>query len=433
LSLYIGIDFGTSGCRAVAIDDRGHEVAEARRAILPPEQKESGHVEQDPLLWWSALDEILQELCRVIPCTEVAALCVDGTSSTLLLCDANGDPVTPALMYNDSRSREEAEMIAHTAPVDSAARGANSSLAKLLNLHAHYGPARYALHQSDWILGRLHGHYGTTDENNALKLGYDPRTGRWPDWLQHLSFPGECLPEVRQPGSTIGTITAMLATRYGLPRTTRIVAGTTDSTAAFLATGACRVADAVTSLGSTLVLKIITSTPIYAPQYGIYSHRIRGQWLCGGASNSGGAVLRHYFSDQEMQELSMKIRPQEPTVLDYYPLPGTGERFPTANPDMKPRLPEFLPQNAEDRAVIFQALLEGIARIEQQGYARLRELGAPWPAQVFSVGGGAINTGWNQIRERMLGVPVRIPEHTQAAYGAALLARDGAGTGYTRD
>ena len=144
-------------------------------------------------------------------------------------------------------------------------------------------------------------------------------------------------------------------------------------------------------------------------------------WLAGGASNSGGSVLRQYFSAEQLDALTGQLRPASPTGLDYYPLPAPGERFPVNDPSLEPRLQ---PRPAED-AVFFQAMLEGIAAIEQRGYRLLEQLGAPYPSRVHTTGGGAANAGWQAIREAALGVPVCAAEHQQAAYGAALLARQG--------
>ncbi len=88
--------------------------------------------------------------------------------------------------------------------------------------------------------------------------------------------------------------------------------GTTDSNAATLAAGASEIGDAVTSLGSTLVLKILSDRPVNAPQYGVYSHRLGDHWLVGGASNSGGAVTAAHFTPEEMRRLSTEMNP-EPT------------------------------------------------------------------------------------------------------------------------
>jgi sugar (pentulose or hexulose) kinase len=170
------------------------------------------------------------------------------------------------------------------------------------------------------------------------------------------------------------------------------------------------------------VLKVCATRPVYAPRYGVYSHRLGDHWLVGGASNSGGAVLRRYFSPEEIERFSARVQPGKPTGLDYYPLPAPGERFPEYNPALLPRLE---PRPVDD-AVFFQGLLEGMAAIERRGYCLLEELGAPYPQRVHSVGGGAANAAWRAIREALLGVPVGVAEHQDAAYGAALLARLGA-------
>jgi sugar (pentulose or hexulose) kinase len=178
---------------------------------------------------------------------------------------------------------------------------------------------------------------------------------------------------------------------------------------------------AVTSLGSTLVLKLLSETRVDAPQYGVYSHRYGQLWLAGGASNSGGSVLRQYFSDQQLAELSHQIDPDDGSGLDYYPLPERGERFPVNDPQLVPRLE---PRPADDRAFL-HGLLESIARIEARGYRKLMELGASPLKRVVTAGGGAQNDTWRRIRERLLGVPVGASEYTEAAYGAARLARLG--------
>ena len=71
-------------------------------------------------------------------------------------------------------------------------------------------------------------------------------------------------------------------------------------------------------------------------------------------------------------------------------------------------------------------MLEGMARIEHRAYKLLAALSAPYPRSVRSVGGGAANAAWTEIRGRLLGVPMLVPEQHEAAYGAAVLARQGA-------
>jgi sugar (pentulose or hexulose) kinase len=415
---YIGIDLGTSGVRACAIDAAGNVLAETRASLPAPANPCSGCHEQAAALWWEATQAVLDDM---LPDRRFAprAISVDGTSGTLLLCDHRGTPLSQGLMYNDRRAIAEAAQLQTLAPPTAAVHNPSSALAKLLYLqHSLPRAAAHALHQADWVAGRLSGTFGCSDENNALKLGYDPVNRCWPDWLHRTPVALRLLPEVLPVGARSGTLRAELARRWECRQGVAIVAGTTDSNAATLASGIRKAGEASTALGSTLVLKVISEQPVYSAAHGIYSHRLGDRWLVGGASNSGGAVLRQYFSPAELVALSARISPASDSGLDYYPLPSVGERFPLNDPDMRPRLQ---PRPAED-VHFLHGLLEGIARIEHQGYRKLASLGAPYPHRVLSTGGGAANQAWNRIRQRLLGVPVQPAAHSEAAYGSSLIA-----------
>ncbi len=413
--MFIGIDLGTSGVRAIAINGAGLITAEARTTLPAPINSE-----QEPQLWWRACGDTLTALLAQLDPTQIKAIAIDGTSGTLLLANAHGHPIGPALMYNDGRSQTEAQRIAQVAPQESAAHGTTSTLAKLLHLNP--GPqVRYALHQADWIVGNLTGHYGVSDENNCLKLGYDAINKCWPTWLDQLHINKVLLPKVVIPGAAIAPITTEISQRFGLPADTLIVAGTTDSTAAFIATGANQIGEAVTSLGSTLVMKVISATPIFSPQHGVYSQPLGDKWLVGGGSNSGGAVLLHHFSKEQLAAMTPQLKPEQPTGLDYYPLIKPGERFPISDATLQPHL---TPRPADD-VIFFQAMLESMAHIEQQGYKLLAELGASYPTSIRTAGGGANNPAWSTIRQQLLNVPFIAAVQQEAAYGAALLARQG--------
>jgi len=421
MNLFIGIDIGTSACRACAIDDRARVVAQARQN-LPPPDRDGDCVEQDADIWWQALQQTLDELNARFDPGRVCRIAVDGTSGTLLLCTRDGTALTPGLMYNDARAVEEARLIARVAPADCAALGASAGLAKLLYLRK-YLPERdhLALHQADWLAGKLTGQFAFSDENNALKTGYDPLQHCWPAWLDKLSVAEQELPEVRLPGTMIGTVSAACRNRWGWPSDAAVVAGTTDSTAGFIATGAGKPGTAVTTLGSTLVVKVLSDQPVSAAEYGIYSHRLGNHWLVGGASNAGGAVLHKLFSSCDIHRYTRLMRPHQPTGLNYYPLPARGERFPLRDPLMQPVLE---PRPASD-AVFFQGILEGLAHIEQRSYRLLANLGAPFPKHVLTVGVGAVNNGWMAIRRQRLSIPVTRAIHQEAAFGSALLALRG--------
>ena len=407
--IFIGIDLGTSGVRGSAIDRQGKELATAR-IPLPPMQQ--------PADWQQAAFNVIRQLRDQVDAELIQAIAIDGTSGTAVLCDEYGEPCSPALMYNDQSCTKQAEIITRHAPENSAARGASSSLAKAMFLLKQHPDARHICHQADWISGLLCKCFDISDENNCLKLGYDPVNREWPPWLTTLIIDNTQLPRVYAPGTAIATLDSDIAQQLGLPVNCQLVAGTTDSIAAFIATGARDVGEAVTSLGSTLVLKLISDKPVFSSQLGVYSHRLGDTWLAGGASNSGGRVLLKYFDQSHLAEMTAELEPDSPTGLDYYPLAQAGERFPRNDPQLQPMLE---PRPAED-VRFFQAMLEGIASIEAEGYTALSQLGAPQLTKVFSAGGGSANPAWRKIRENRLGVPVEIAEHSEASYGAALLA-----------
>jgi len=251
-----------------------------------------------------------------------------------------------------------------------------------------------------------------------LKLGYDSVAGNWPTWMNSLNFPLNLLPKVYATGDTLGVISDKMAKQLQLPNTIKIIAGTTDSIAAFIATGASQIGEAVTSLGSTLAIKVISDQPIFSPEMGVYSHRLGDLWLVGGASNTGGATLLKYFTLQKMQAMTPKLMPEKLLNLGYYPLPKIGERFPIADPEKKPRL---LPRPKED-IDFFQAILEGITNIEKQAYKTLERLVALYPVCIYSVGGGSRNIQWTKMRKSIIDEKIIKPRYNEAAYGVALLA-----------
>ncbi|WP_287180599.1 FGGY-family carbohydrate kinase [Mesorhizobium sp.] len=415
--LSIGIDIGTSGARAVAMRP---DFSIAARSAVPLDR--FGQNARDPSAWWSAVGAALAELLSGIDRAAVRSIAVDGTSGTLLAVDGAGRPLAEPLMYNDKVDDDAIQaVIAREAPAASAARGPTSGLAKALSFQRLPGVAA-VLHQADWIAGQFSGRFDISDENNALKTGYDVEARRWPDWIAATGMRMGFLPGVVKPGDVTGKLTANAADLFGLARNVAVVAGTTDGCASFLATGAAAAGNGVTALGSSLTIKILSDRPISAPQFGIYSHRLGDAYLAGGASNSGGKVLAQHFSLARIIELSAAMDPMTETGLDYYPLPAVGERFPVADPALPPRL---TPRPADD-ADYLKAMFEGIAAIEALGYRRLAELGAPRLTSIRSVGGGAANPAWTAIRQRKLGVDFLPALSDEAAAGTARLALMGA-------
>ncbi len=427
VNFYIGIDFGTSGARSITINPEGTVIAETQFPF-PPLTDPSEWVD----LWKTALFEVIRQIPLNIR-REINAIAINGTSATVLLCNSQGIPVDLPILYNDSRGAVTLEWLKKIAPADHLVMSATSSLAKLIwwlivkntYLKQQFTPL-YFLHQADWLSFLLHGKLGISDYHNSLKLGYDVENFTYPLWLINglqslMNLDVLKLPDVVAPGTPISSITPEIAEQLKLPKTCQVCAGTTDSIAAFLASGAKIPGEAVTSLGSTLVLKLLSYTPVNHIKSGIYSHRLGDLWLTGGASNTGGAVLRQFFTDNELNNFSDQINPNLKTNLDYYPLIKKGDRFPINDPELLPRL-EPRPDNPIE---FLQGLLESIARIEAQGYQLLQQLGATPLTQVYTAGGGSKNPTWTAIRQQYLKVPMMPPIHTEAAYGSALLAMKG--------
>ena len=412
---FLGIDFGTSGARSCVINAEGMIIAEDKRDFGTLEEYERAGI------WREALWDLVASLPPALR-TQLSDIALDGTSGTVLACDEELSPRHPPLLYNDDRAVIEAALIAKTATPGHPAAAVTSGLAKVLWLKKRLGltGARLYLNQADWLSGLLTGRVGMTDYHNALKMGLDLDTLKWPEWVEYLADI-DYLPVPVAPGSRLATVSRPRARYLGVNPGCMVHAGTTDSIAAFLAAGVTHSGDAVTSLGSTLVLKLLSDTRVESTEHGVYSHWFGNRWLAGGASNSGGAVLRQFFDDRQLAALSETIDPTVASPLDYLPLPKPGERFPLNDPQLAPRLTP----RPDDDAEFLHGLLESLSRIEARGYALLAELGATPLRRVETAGGGAQNPVWTRIRQRLLNVPVARAAHTEAAYGCALLARDG--------
>ena len=413
MDFYLGIDFGTSGARAIAIDRQGN--------IIETQQFSFGNIAPHELtkIWRDSLFELITQISTSVR-KNLRAIAINGTSSTVLLCDAAGKVITEPLLYNDSRGKIVLEQIKNIAPTNHVVVSATSSLAKLIwwSEQSYFSEAKYLLHQADWLAYLLHGKLGISDYHNALKLGYDVDNLCYPDWLQNSAF-SQLYPHILTPGKSIERILKVNCDRLNLPDNCVIKVGTTDSIAAFLASGASQPGEAVTSLGSTLVLKLLSRTKVTAAEFGIYSHKLGKLWLAGGASNTGGAVLKHFFSDEQLIQLSAQINPDIASPLDYYPLLAPGDRFPINDPDLQPKL-----EPRPNELAFLHGLLESMSRIEALGYQKLQNLSSERITCVYTAGGGAKNTVWQKIRQRHLKVPVRSAQQIEAAYGTALLAAD---------
>jgi len=419
-ALYLGIDYGTSGARCTVIDE-DENIIEEYRATYDASQGGAS----SPEAWVCALGFLLSQIDVDLK-LDIASIAIDGTSSTALMVNGDGKPVSSAKMYNEAQDRKYLDMVSRVAPQDHTVCSSTSTLAKayafLDAIEGNIDDGYTMLHQADYVAFQLHRCMGHSDWNNCLKVGYCPQTEEYPEWLTSAEEVFKVLPKIiHPPGEPVGQIHPEAASLYGLSNSCTVVSGTTDSIAAFLASGVSSPGQAVTSLGSTLAIKLLSEYPVNDARYGVYSHRLGQSWLVGGASNSGGIVLRQYFTDEELAQLTSMIDINTPTGLKYVVLPSKGERFPDNDPNM---LPNLEPRPAE-KHIFLQGILENLSSTESRAYALLSDLGATPVKEIHTCGGGAKNPVWTALRSRMIGVPVIECANGEASFGAAILARRG--------
>jgi D-ribulokinase len=431
---WAGIDVGTQGVRVTVLDDDGRRVASGRFRLRSQRRAPRRH-EQRPEEWWEATVTALRQVAEAADLSELRALAICSTSGTVLLADAHGTPLTPAVMYDDDRGAAHVPAARAAAPDRWRALGvtiqASWGLPKALELLATTPGARDGgvrlMHCADYLASRLCGGARVaTDTSHALKSGYDALAGEWPPAARTaLDLPPDLLPDVVRPGTTLGTIPAAVAAETGLPAGARVAAGMTDGCAAQIAANALRPGDGVSVLGTTLILKGVSDRPVHDPAGAVYAHaHPDGGWLPGGASNVGARALQAAFPGRELAELDGLAQAHEPAGGAIYPLVERGERFPFYDPAAEPiEIGHFAGE--ADR---YAALLQGVAFVERLGLVALGRLGAPITGRLALTGGGTRSRYWTQLRADVLGRPVELPVTPEPSVGMAVLAAAGDGS-----
>lgn len=420
--VFIGVDIGTQGVRAVAVDDIGSVVANARESF-PAISSE----EQSPESWWSAVIAALRSIGSTLSWANEltpVALSVTSTSGTIIPLDAEFRPLHNALMYADKRSSAQAARIEQRAPD----LGANTSwgLPKIVWFQAEFPDIAERIaawrHAADFVLGRITGRWDVTDITSALKSGYDTVADRWPaTLLAELGVDSRRLPRVVASGTVLGTILPEIAETTGLPVSVLVTTGMTDGCASQVATGAVRLGDWNTTIGTTLVVKGVTTRRLSDPLSGIYSHRHPdGGWMPGGASNTGAEWVARDYAGRDLKWLEGVAATRVPTGEIAYPLRQSGERFPFRSAIAR----GFDPDGIDD-AALYAARMEGTAYLERMAFERLDLLAGELVRAIFAAGGGSRSDLWLRIRANVLGRPIYRASNGEAALGAAVIAAAG--------
>ena len=425
---FVGIDVGSQGVRIVVIDEIGKIVSSAERKWAIINLGNSEH-EQDPNLWWKCICDCLQEVSSKSSLSTVLRISVVATSGTLLLLDSNLEPLHPALMWNDKRAVKEAkeanEVFHKEGPHLNLEIRPTFTLAKALWMKRHkpeiWTQTKYVVSAGDWLISKLTGQSPKTDFTNALKTGADLTTISWPETLSLLGIDEEVLPPIVAPGTALGTVSDAASLQTRLPKTCVVLAGVTDAMGAQIAAGVVETGQWVTTIGTGLSIKGNTAKRLQDFSSGLYSHRAwNGQWSVSATSHCGGDSINQKFPNIDIEEYSAAAKDIGQSSILVLPLATKGEYFPFSNPTAI-GFEKGDPKNLFD---VFLGYLEGIAFIERLAMETIQEFATVSGPQV-SMGGGASNPFWLQIRAETLGRPTVRPFETSSALGAAIIALAG--------
>jgi sugar (pentulose or hexulose) kinase len=425
LPVFLGIDLGTTGIRAILSDEKGRVIGSSAKSIessfvRSPDPRIS---EQDPRGWEPVLLDLLQELFSHASAYELTAVCCDSTSGTIIAVDKSSRPVFNAILHNDTRAEEESAYINENTSIIVKPSFALSKILWIMrNREDIWEKTHRFIHAADYVKGLVSGEFGPTDFSNAVKTGYDLVHERWPDEIEGvLGVPLERLPEVVRTGVAAGELKREIREQFGVKKRVPVVAGATDSTTGFYSSGAQNPGDWNTTLGTVLGIKGIAREFIEDPEGLLYAHRHpAGYWLPGAASNCGGDALRAFFGEK-VTEYDGRIDGMPPTGALIYPLARKGEKLPFLNNAAT----GFIDIAFCDPVHLFKGILEGLCYVERMIYEKIERLGYPVGDTFYSMGGGTNSAEWMRIRASVMQKSVKKAAVTETAFGSCVIAAGG--------
>jgi len=455
MSVFLGIDVGTSGTKALAIDASGRILADAMETY-PCHAPRPLWSEQDPDDWWRATVRSVRRVvaaARLKP-ADVAALGLSGQMHGSVFLDRSDRVIRPAILWNDQRTAAEC------AEIEQAAGGraklirmvANPALAgftapKILWLRRHeprhFDQTRKVLLPKDEIRRRLTGEYATDVSDASGTLLLDVARRRWSGpLLRALELDAALLPDCYESEDVTGRLTREAARRLGLPTACVVVGGAGDCAAGAVGNGIVRPGVLSTSIGTSGVVFVHSDQVKVDPQGRVHTfcHAVRGRWHMMGVTLAAGGSLQ-WFRNTLCQAdvaraakagcdvydlLANEAAAVPPASQGLFFLPYlSGERTPHADPDARGCFVGLT--LAHTRGHLIRAVLEGVTYSLRESLAIFNELGVP-VREIRASGGGSRSPLWRQIQADVFGRKVVTINATEgAAYGAALLAAVGGG------
>ncbi|MDE2834169.1 MAG: xylulokinase [Bacteroidota bacterium] len=436
----IGVDVSTTASKVLAVSLQGDIIglASSPHHISSPAPLWS---EQDPAQWWDATCHSIRRLLaeQNLAPDSVKAVGLTGQMHGLVLLDAAGEVLRPAMLWNDGRSTRQCEHIRSTLGLDRLVSLTGNdaftgfTAPKLLWVRDHepniFAATRQVLLPKDYIRYRLTGEYATdkAGAGGTLLLGLKVR-----DWdetiLEALDIPKAWLPDTYEGPQITGTLSRKAATATGLNIGTPVAAGAGDQAAQAVGTGAIMPDLWTITLGTSGVVFASCAAPYCDPNGSAHAfpHALPGVWHMMGVMLSAAGSLQWYRDtiafDRSFDALLNEVGGIEAGSDGLLFLPYlTGERTPHADPLAQGAFVGFTPRHS--RGHLTRAVLEGVAFGLRDNFGLLQQAGLPPPHEVRISGGGARSGLWRQIIADVLRtelVMVEVPEG--AAMGAAILA-----------
>ena len=436
--MLLGIDLGTSSVKVLLLGVDGTVAGEASHAY-PVDAPHTGWSETDPEAWWTAVVAAVREAVGGHG-GDVQAIGLSGQMHGVVLTDAQGRALRPAVLWSDARS---SDALRHYGSLPEAARRAlanplavgmaGPSLLWLRdNEHDVYLMARWALQPKDWLRQRLTGEVATDPSDASATLLYDLYEDRWADdAIEALGLRQEFLPPVLGSQQVAGTLSMAAASALGLPTDVLVAVGASDTAAAALGSGLIRDGDAQLTIGSGAQLISITTTPRAAPEFGLHLYRAvqAKTFYTMAAMQNAGLALEWVLAVlgltwDQAYELAATVEPgcDGVSFLPYL----VGERTPHLNPDACGSW--FGLRRHHTRAHLMRAALEGVAFAVRDGLQALVQAGIH-PTTLRIAGGGTHQAFWRQLLADTLREALQVSSVTNAsARGAAFLAALATGT-----
>lgn len=435
--LYLGLDIGTSGLKAVLTDESGAVRYEAN-ATYPISHPQPLWSEQDPEHWWSACLEALRSLkAEGAHLEDIAGIGAAGQMHGAVLLDAHGHVLRPAILWNDGRSYRECDEMERRVP-DLRRRSGNLCMPgftapKLIWLQAHepdiFARVSRVLLPKDYIVYRLTGEFSSEPSDAAGTVWLNPATRDWDDAL--LSATGldrSHVPPLHEGCDVVGHVTDAAARQLGLPAAP-VVAGGGDNAAGAVGAGMVNAGQGFVSLGTSGVVFIASDRHAALPERTVHAfcHCLPDRWHQMAVTLSAADSLRWLASvtDSDAGDLASRVEADDAPRNDLLFLPYlSGERTPHNDPRAVGMFHGLRSDSTlEDMAV---AVMEGVTFSFVDGLDALRAAGSDASA-LSLIGGGARSAFWRQLCADALGVPLdyRAGGTAGPAFGAARLARIG--------